>query len=154
MSTEAAKKQLSKWNRDQDVFTFHKAGDTVEMAADALGVSPGEIAKCMTFYDKDGGVILIVTSGTGKVDNRKFKDEFGFKAKMVSFEEVEQLVGHPAGGIGPFGVNQQVKVYLDISLRNFEIVYPACGSSNTTIKLSIPELEQFSESEKWVDVTK
>lgn len=154
MSLETAKKHLSKWNRDKDVFLLGQAGDTVEMASKALGVSLDEIAKSMSFYDKNGGAILIVTAGTSKVDNRKFKDEFGLKAKMIAFEEVEPLVGHPVGGVGPFGVNPQVKVYLDQSLKKYDIVYPCCGSNNSAIKVSIPELEQLSECEKWVDVTR
>ncbi|OBW43344.1 Proline--tRNA ligase [Chryseobacterium sp. MOF25P] len=155
MSIETAKTHLRQWKRDGDVYLFDKAGDTVEMAAEALRVSPGEIAKSMSFYDiSDDKIILIVTAGTSKIDNRKFKDEYGFKAKMVAFDEVEQLVGHPVGGVGPFGVKDNVKVHLDVSLKNFTKLYPACGSNNSTIELSIPELEIMSGYMKWVDVSK
>lgn len=127
---------------------------TVDLAAEALGVTGGEIAKSVSFYDKNGGAILIVTSGTARIDGMKFKDEFGLKAKMISSEDVEPLVGHPVGGVCPFGVKPEVKVYLDDSLRRFKWVYPACGSGNSAIKLSPEELEQISECIRWVNISK
>lgn len=154
MSVETAKQHLSKWKKDNDIIILDQSSATVELAAQALGVTGSEIAKSMSFYDKSGGIILIVTSGTAKVDSRKFKDEFGLKAKMLAFEDVEPLVGHPVGGVCPFGVKPEVNIYLDASLQQYEWVYPACGSGNSAIKLSIGELEQVSGYEKWVDVTK
>ncbi|SEM32081.1 Cys-tRNA(Pro) deacylase, prolyl-tRNA editing enzyme YbaK/EbsC [Chryseobacterium taichungense] len=154
MSIETAKEHLSKWKKDNDITILDQSSATVELAAKALGVIGSEIAKSVSFYDKSGGVILIVASGTARIDGRKFKDEFGLKAKMLSSEDVELLVGHPVGGVCPFGVKQGVNVYLDDSLKHFEWVYPACGSGNSAIKLSIAELEQSSEYVRWVNVTK
>ncbi|WP_027383947.1 YbaK/EbsC family protein [Epilithonimonas caeni] len=154
MSIETAKQHLSKWKKDNDIMILDVSSATVELAAKALGVTGSEIAKSVSFYDKSGGVILIVASGTARIDGRKFKDEFGLKAKMLSSEDVEPLVGHPVGGVCPFGVKQGVKIYLDDSLKHFEWVYPACGSGNSAIKLSIAELEQSSEYVRWVNVTK
>lgn len=154
MSIETAKNHLSRWQRDGDVIILGQSSATVELAAVALGVKGAEIAKSISLYNNDGGVILLVVSGHRKVDSRKFRDDFGLKAKMLAFEDVEPLVGHPVGGVCPFGVNSGVKIYLDESLKQFNFVYPACGSANSAIKLSIGELEEFSEFEKWVDVTK
>lgn len=153
MSIETAKQHLSRWNKDNDMMILDQSSATVDLAAEALGVTGGEIAKSVGFYDKNGGAILIVTSGTARIDSRKFKDEFGLKAKMISSEDVEPLVGHPVGGVCPFGVKPEVKVYLDESLRHFKWVYPACGSSNSAIKLSPEELEQISECIRWVNVS-
>lgn len=154
MSIETAKQHLSKWNKDNDIIVLDQSSATVELAAKALGVTGSEIAKSVSFYDKSGGVILIVASGTARIDGRKFKDEFGLKSKMLSPEDVEPLVGHPVGGVCPFGVKPEVKVYLDDSLRRFEWVYPACGSVNSAIRLSLTELEQISECMRWVNVSK
>jgi len=154
MSIETAKQHLSRWNKDNDMMILDKSSATVDLAAEALGVTGGEIAKSVSFYDKNGGAILIVTSGTARIDGRKFKDEFGLKAKMISSEDVEPLVGHPVGGVCPFGVKPEVKVYLDDSLRRFKWVYPACGSGNSAIKLSPEELEQISECIRWVNISK
>lgn len=154
MSLETVKIHLNKWNKAGDIVSLNQSGASVEQAAQALGVTAPEIAKSMSFYDKAGGVILLVVSGHKKVDSRKYKDEFGLKAKMLGFEDVEPLVGHPVGGVCPFGLNEGVKVFLDVSLKEFAFVYPACGHSNYAIKVSIPEIEQFSDFVKWVDVTK
>ncbi|MDR6514674.1 YbaK/EbsC family protein [Chryseobacterium camelliae] len=154
MSIETAKQHLSRWNKDNDMMILDQSSATVDLAAEALGVTGGEIAKSVSFYDKNGGAILIVTSGTARIDGRKFKDEFGLKAKMISSEDVEPLVGHPVGGVCPFGVKPEVKVYLDDSLRRFKWVYPACGSGNSAIKLSPEELEQISECIRWVNISK
>lgn len=154
MSLETAKQHLRKWNKDNDIIILDQSSATVELAADALGVTGSEIAKSVSFYDKNGGIILIVICGTARIDGRKFKDEFGIKAKMLSSEDVEPLTGHPVGGVCPFGVKPEVKVYLDDSLRRFEWVYPACGSVNSAIKLSLTELEQSSEYIRWVNVSK
>ncbi|WBV55317.1 YbaK/EbsC family protein [Chryseobacterium daecheongense] len=154
MGIEKAKLHLKKWNKDSEVIIFDTSSATVELAAAALNISGNKIAKSISLYDENNDVILIVAAGYRKIDNRKFKDEFGLKAKMLAFEDVEPLVGHPVGGVCPFGVNSQVSVFLDISLKDFEFVYPACGSANSAIKLSISELEVLSGFKKWVDVTK
>lgn len=154
MGIEKAKLHLKKWNKDSEVIIFETSSATVELAAAALNISGNKIAKSISLYDENNDVILIVAAGYRKIDNRKFKDEFGLKAKMLAFEDVEPLVGHPVGGVCPFGVNSQVSVFLDISLKEFEFVYPACGSANSAIKLSISELEVLSGFKKWVDVTK
>ena len=126
---------------------------TVAEAADALGVEPGMIAKTMSFL-LDDQPILILTEGTARVENRKYKDTFHIKAKMISFEEVEQWIGHAPGGVCPFGINDGVKVYLDESLRRFETVYPAAGDDHSAVKLTIPELEEVAGAVGWVDVCK
>ena len=132
---------------------FEVSSATVELAAQALHCEEQRIAKTMSFM-VDDHAILIVTAGDAKVQNGKFKAEFSCKAKMLSFEEVEPLIGHAVGGVCPFGINEGVKVYLDESLKRFETVFPACGSGNSAIELTIPQLEQYSNFEKWVDVCK
>jgi len=154
MGLEQAREHLKKWNKDSEIVILTTSSATVELAAEALGVTGGEIAKSISLYDKDGGVILIVISGDQKIDSKKFKDEFGLKAKMLTFENVESLVGHPVGGVCTFGINKKVRVFLDESLKKFEYIYPACGSVNSAIKLTNTELEELSGSEKWVNVTK
>ena len=126
---------------------------TVAEAADALGVELGMIAKTMSFL-LDDQPILILTEGTARVENRKYKDTFHIKAKMIPFEEVEQWIGHAPGGVCPFGINDGVKVYLDESLRRFETVYPAAGDDHSAVKLTIPELEEVAGAVGWVDVCK
>lgn len=133
---------------------MEQSSTTVELAALALGVTGAEIAKSIPLYNNDGAVILLVASGHRKVDGRKLRDYFGLKAKMLAFEDLELLVGHPVGGVCPFGMNSRVKIYLDDSLKQFNFVHAACGSGNSALKLSIAELEEFSEFEKWVDITK
>ena len=154
MGLTQVKEHLKKWNRAKDIVILDSSSATVELAAQTLGVKGAEIAKSISLYDQDGGVILIVTSGYQKVDSRKFKDTFGFKAKMLAFDEVEPLLGHPVGGVCPFGVNPNVRVFLDVSLKSFTRTYPACGDANSAICLTIEELEEFSGFEKWIDVTK
>ena len=123
------------------------------MAAEALGCAPQRIAKTLSFLVGDGA-ILIVAAGDVKIDNSKYKKQFGAKAKMLSPEQVTELIGHAIGGVCPFGVNEGVKVYLDESLKRFETVFPACGSGNSAIEMTIPELEKYSGFESWVDVCK
>lgn len=138
---------------DGRIVELNESSATVELAAAALGCEPMRIAKTLSFYEEDGA-LLVVTAGDAKVDNRKFRDEFGLKAKMLSAEDAESLVGHAPGGVCPFGVKEEVPVYLDVSLQRFETVFPAAGSSNSAIEMTIPELEQFSGYKKWVDVCK
>ena len=125
----------------------------IEMAAEALGVEPGMIAKTMSFLQGEQAV-LILTEGTAKVDNRKYKDTFHVKAKMIPSDAVEKVIGHAPGGVCPFGINDGVEVYLDESLKKFTIVYPAAGNDHSAVKLTIPELEQIAGAKGWVDVCK
>ena len=126
---------------------------TVAEAAQALGVQPGMIAKTMSFLQGDQAV-LILTEGTAKVDNRKYKDTFHVKAKMIPFDEVEQYIGHAPGGVCPFGINEGVDVYLDESLRQFDTVYPAAGNDHSAVRLAVPELEKIAGAKGWIDVCK
>ena len=151
MSLESAKKHLKKWGKDSQIIEFSSSSATVELAAKALGVKNGMIAKSISLLGKDSP-ILVVASGNVKIDNQKFKKEFGFKAKMINPTEVLDLVGHNIWGVCPFGVNKNVQVFLDISLKKYSSVFPACGSSNSVIELSISELEQLSDYKNWVDV--
>ena len=153
MSIEKAKNHLSRFGAAQRVLEFDTSSATVELAAQAVGCGPARIAKTLSFRT-NGGVILIVTAGDAKVDNPKYKARFGCKAKMLAFDEVEPEIGHAVGGVCPFGINSGVTVFLDESLHRFETVFPACGSANSAIELTIPELEQFSGYKAWVDVCK
>lgn len=135
------------------VLEFNVSSATVELAAQALGVEGARIAKSMSFKLGDEA-ILIIAAGDVKIDNRKYKDTFHVKAKMLFFDEVEEYIGHAVGGVCPFAINDGVKVYLDESLKRFETVFPACGSSNSAIELTIPEMEKYSAYESWVDVCK
>ena len=126
---------------------------TVTEAAAALQVEPGMIAKTMSFLQGNKPV-LILTEGTAKVDNRKYKDTFHIKAKMIPFEEVEDIIGHAPGGVCPFGINEGIEVYLDESLKKFNTVYPAAGNDHSSVKLTIPEFELVAEANWWVDVCK
>ena len=153
MSIEKVKDYFARYGLQGRVQEFPVSSATVELAAQALQCEPCRIAKTLSFRTNDG-VILIVAAGDAKVDNPKYKARFGCKAKMLAFEEVEPEIGHAVGGVCPFGVNAGVTVYLDESLHRFETVFPACGSSNSAIELTIPELEKFSGYKAWVDVCK
>lgn len=153
MSIERARAHLKKYGLDGRVRELELSSATVELAANALGVEGARIAKTLS-YMVDGAPILIVAAGDIRVDNRKFKDAFHTKAKMLTPEQAAELVGHAVGGVCPFGVNEDVKVYLDESLKRFETVYPAAGSGNSAIELTIPELERASECTGWVSVAK
>ena len=153
MSLESAEGYLKEKGFLDHVIEFKESTATVAMAAEALGVEPGMIAKTLSFMQGDKAV-LILTEGTAKVDNRKYKDTFHTKAKMIPFEEVEDKVGHAPGGVCPFGVKEGVEVYLDESLKKFDTVYPAAGNDHSAVKLTIPGLEQIAGAEGWVDVCK
>ena len=146
MSLEKAKAYLENKGFLDHVIELADSTATVAMAAEALGVEPGMIAKTMSFLQGEQAV-LILTEGTAKVDNRKYKDTFHIKAKMIPFDEVEN-------GVCPFGINDGVEVYLDESLKKFTIVYPAAGNDHSAVKLTIPELEQIAGAKGWVDVCK
>ena len=153
MSQKRAENYLEQKGFLDHVIRLEASTATVADAADALGVEPGMIAKTMSFLQDDQPV-LILTEGTARVENRKYKDTFHIKAKMIPFEEVEQWIGHAPGGVCPFGINDGVKVYLDESLRRFETVYPAAGDDHSAVKLTIPELEEVAGAVGWVDVCK
>ncbi len=153
MSLEKAKAHLEKYGFENRIKTFDVSSATVELAAQALGCKPAYIAKTLSFK-VDERVVLVLAAGDTKVDNSKYKVFFGTKAKMLSFDEVEALVGHAVGGVCPFGVNEGVEVYLDESMRRFEKIYPACGTSSSAVELTIEELEQCSGYKAWIDVCK
>ena len=151
MSLERAKEHLKKYGFENRVQEFDVSSATVELAAQAVGVEPCRIAKTLSFLTKEGP-ILIVAAGDARIDNRKYKERFHTKAKMLSPEQVTELIGHAVGGVCPFGIRDGVLVYLDESLKRFETVFPACGSSNSAIEVTLPELEEFSMALGWVDV--
>ncbi len=153
MAIEKVKAYFREHGMEERVQEFDVSSATVELAAAALHCEPQRIAKTLSFMAGDQ-VVLIVTAGDVKIDNPKYKAKFGKKAKMLSPAEVETFVGHAVGGVCPFAVNEGVKVYLDVSLKRFDTVFPACGSSNSAIELTIPELEEYSGYEEWVDVCK
>lgn len=152
MSILKVKEFFKKYDIEGRIQEFDVSSATVELAAKALNCEPSNIAKTMSFMvDKP---ILIVAAGDVKIDNQKFKQQFNTKAKMLSFDEVEPLIGHAVGGVCPFAINEGVEVYLDTSLKRFAKVYPACGSSNSAIGLTIEELERYSFFKEWIDVCK
>lgn len=154
MAIEKVREHLKKFGAEGRILEFAQSSATVELAAKAAGTQPERIAKSLTFLVNDGAV-MIVAAGDAKVDNQKYKAEFATKAKMLSPEQVDNMIGHSIGGVCPFGINDGVKVYLDASLKRFETVFPACGSSNSAIELKLDELEKFAQGfEKWVDVCK
>ena len=153
MSFIKAKEYLEKYGLENKIMEFPVSSATVEEAAKAVNCKEEEIAKTLSFMVEDKP-ILIVVAGDKKIDNSKYKAEFHTKAKMIPFGEVEQLIGHEVGGVCPFGLNEGVKVYLDESLKRFDFVYPAAGTPNSAIKLTIPELETTSGYTGWIDVTK
>ena len=153
MSLEKAKAYLAEKGYADHVIELEDSSATVQLAAQALGVEPGMIAKTMSFLIGEEA-ILILTEGTAKVDNRKYKDTFHMKAKMIPFEEVENWIGHAPGGVCPFGIKEGIKVYLDESLKQFDTVYPAAGNDHSAVKLTIAELEEVAGAVGWVDVCK
>ena len=153
MSIEKARAHFCALGIEDRVQEFPVSSATVELAAQALGVAPERIAKTLAFQNGDG-CILILAAGDARVNNRKFKDRFSMKAKMLSPEDTLRLVGHPVGGVCPFGINDGIPVYLDESLRRFETVFPAVGSANSAIELNLDELFAYSHAEEWVDVCK
>ena len=153
MAIEKVKAYFAQFGIPDRVKEFDVSSATVELAANALNCEPCRIAKTLSFMVNDKA-ILIVAAGDAKIDNPKYKAQFGTKAKMLKPEEVVELVGHAIGGVCPFGINEGVAVYLDKSLQRFETVFPACGSSNSAIELTIPELEKYSNYVEWTDVCK
>ena len=153
MSLELAKAHLNKFGVEDQILEFTVSSATVELAAAALNCTPSMIAKTLSFI-VDEKPILIVVAGDYKIDNQKFKERFNTKAKMIPADMVEEYIGHSIGGVCPFGVKDNVTTYLDESLKEHTYVYPACGSSNSAIKLTIAELEKYSMHFGWVSVTK
>ena len=153
MAIEKVKAYFAQFGISDRVREFEASSATVELAAKALNCEPCRIAKTLSFM-VNGKAILIVAAGDVKIDNPKYKAQFGTKARMLKPEEVVGLIGHTIGGVCPFGINEDVAVYLDKSLQRFETVFPACGSSNSAIELSIPELEKYSDYVEWIDVCK
>lgn len=153
MSIERVKSYFAGFGMADRVIEFEVSSATVALAAEALHCEPCRIAKTLSFHVGEK-VVLIVAAGDVKIDNPKYKAQFGQKAKMLAFEEAEQLIGHAVGGVCPFAVNEGVEVYLDESLKRFETVYPACGSANSAIELTIPELEKYAAPLGWIDVCK
>lgn len=153
MAIERVREYFRQYHMEERILEMDQSSATVELAAQAVGVEPARIAKTMSFKKGDE-TILVVTAGDRKIDNSKYKNYFGVKAKMLTPDEVIEKVGHPVGGVCPFAVPDQVQVYLDESMKRFEMVYPACGSGNSAIGLTCEELERYSHSRAWVDVCK
>ena len=152
MSVEQVRAFLDRWDKGKDIIEMDISTATVELAAAALGVIPARIAKSMSLKSSDGGALLVVTAGDTKIDNRKFRGHFGFKPKMLSPEEALTHTGHAIGGVCPFALPAGLDVYLDVSMKRFETVFPACGSGNSAIELTLDELEKYSQSRGWLDV--
>lgn len=153
MSIDKVKAYFKQYHMDSRILEFDESSATVELAAHAVGCEPAKIAKTLSFWVGEQP-ILIITAGDAKIDNKKYRAQFVKKAKMLSFDEVETVIGHGVGGVCPFAINDGIKVYLDESLRRFDIVYPACGSINSAIGLTIQELETYSGYQAWIDVCK
>lgn len=153
MSIEKGRAYFRSLGIEDRVLEFDVSSATVELAAEALNTDPDRIAKTLSFKTDDG-CMLILMSGSSRVDNRKFRQEFHFKARMLSAEEVPELVGHPVGGVCPFGINEGIPVYLDVSLKKHETVFPAVGSANSAIELTNEELFRYSKAAGWIDVSK
>ena len=153
MSIERARAHLARYGLEDRIRELTVSSATVALAAEALGCEPARIAKTLSFENGEGA-ILILAAGDARIDNAKFKHRFGMKAHMLSAERVEPLIGHGVGGVCPFGINQGIPVYLDESLKRFDIVYPAAGTAASAVMLTLSELERASEADGWVDVTK
>ncbi|MDR3113896.1 MAG: YbaK/EbsC family protein [Treponema sp.] len=153
MAIETVRNYLKSWGRDQDIIEMERSTATVLEAAASLGLIPARIAKSIALSQGDR-VAVVVIAGDMKLDNRKYKDRFGVKARMLSPEEALRGTGHAIGGVCPFGLPAEVAVYLDSSLKRFDTVFPACGSSNSAIELTLEELNEYSHSQAWVDVCK
>ena len=153
MAIEKVREYFGQYGLEDRIQEFDVSSATVELAAHAVGVSGARICKTLSFKSEDG-CILIQMAGDSKVDNRKFKDYFGFKAKMLSAEEVEFYTGHAVGGVCAFAVeNPKVRIFCDVSMKRFETVFPACGSANSAIEVTCDEIFGFSKSEAWIDVS-
>lgn len=153
MSLSSVKEYLCKYSLDDRIITFDVSSATVDLAAQTLGVEGARIAKTLSF-DVDGECVLVVAAGDAKVDNSKFKAFFHKKATMLPHDKVEEMTGHPVGGVCPFGVKEGVRIYLDISLKRFDTVYPAAGTASSAVKLTVDELYKASGALDYIDVCK
>ncbi len=153
MSIERVKAYFKEHGMENRIQEFEVSSATVELAAAALHCEPQRIAKTLSFL-VNGHAVLVVAAGDARIDNPKYKAKFGVKAKMLSPDEVETFIGHAVGGVCPFAVNEGAQIYLDVSLKRFDTVFPACGSSNSAIELTIAELKKYSGFTEWVDVCK
>lgn len=153
MAIERVREYFRKYDMENRIIELEESSATVELAAQALGCEPARIAKSLSFM-MNNQPILVISAGDVKVDNTKYKTQFGVKAKMLTADQVETLIGHAVGGVCPFGINEGVTVYLDESLKRFNTVFPACGSDNSAIELTIPEMEKCSGYREWIDVCK
>jgi prolyl-tRNA editing enzyme YbaK/EbsC (Cys-tRNA(Pro) deacylase) len=153
MSIEKGRAFFRRFGIEDRIIETPVSSATVDLAAKAVGVEPARIAKTLSLKSSEG-CMLIVSAGDVRIDNRKFKDRFGMKARMLTAEEVLEMVGYPVGGVCPFGINEGIPVYLDVSLKRFATVFPAVGSSNSAIELSCDELFRYSNAREWVDVCK
>lgn len=153
MAIDKVREYMKKYGRENDIMEFGVSSATVSEAAQAIGCDEASIAKTLSFIVNNIPIVIVV-AGDKKIDNRKYKDYFHEKAKMVPYDKLVEIIGHEAGGVCPFGLNEGVLVYLDKSLKEHDIVYPACGSHNSAIKLSIDELEDITNFEDWIDVSK
>ena len=153
MSIERGRAYFRSLGMEDRVMEFEVSSATVELAAQALGVEGARIAKTLSFKNGEG-CMLILAAGDARIDNKKFKEKFHFKAKMLTADEVLEMVGHPVGGVCPFGINDGIDVYLDVSLQRFETVFPAVGSGSSAIELNLEELFKYSNAIEWIDVCK
>lgn len=153
MSIERVRAYFKQWNLEERILEFDTSSATVELAAAAVGCEPARIAKTLSFQVGER-TVLVVAAGDVKIDNRKYKEQFHTKASMLKAEDVTGKIGHAVGGVCPFGVNPGVEVYLDVSMKRFPTVFPAAGSSNSAIEMTMDELEKYSGSLGWIDVCK
>lgn len=153
MSMDKARAHLKRYGLEDRIIELHESSATVELAAQALGCEPDHIAKTLSFANGEGA-LLVLAAGCARIDNAKFKARFGMKARMLPAERVEALIGHAVGGVCPFGINPGIPVYLDESLKCYDIVYPAAGNAHSGVRLTVEELLRASEAEGFVDVTK
>ena len=155
MSVEIVRNYFKENSIDKEILEVPVSSATVELAAQAVGVEPARIAKTLSFYTKEkDAAILIVTAGDMKIDNSKFKQFFGMKARMLAPEDVEHMTGHAVGGVCPFGNPDSVTTYLDVSMKRFDTVFPAAGSSSSAVEMTCDELETYARAKEWIDVCK
>ncbi|WP_251550722.1 YbaK/EbsC family protein [Neobacillus muris] len=154
MSLKSVKVHFQQWGREKEIMQFDTLSATVDQAAETIGVISARIAKTLSLRGEDDKAILIVAAGDAKIDNKKFRQTFGFKARMLSPEEVFEQTGHLIGGVCPFGLKNTLDVYLDVSMKRFQTLFPACGSNNSAIELTCQEIEEYSFAKRWIDVCK
>lgn len=155
MAIDRVREYMKQFGKEQDIREFSQSSATVELAAQAVGVEAARIAKTLSFYGiEEDSCVMVVTAGDQKIDNKKFKQYFGMKAKMLKGEDVERLTGHGIGGVCPFANPEHTEVYLDTSMKRFETVFPAAGSANSAIELTCEELFDYSSAKEWIDVCK